>query len=440
VTSSSGIEQWYRAVASRYGQADDVPPESGGRQMGLRLGRHGRPVRRHEALLGALSVGAVVAAIALMGSAGASTTTGGEVRAAGGPDAVRGSYIVVFKDAAMSTKAVDSTAQGMASQRGGAVRQTWASAVRGFELRGTEKSARQLAADPRVAYVEQNQRVRVLATQTNPPSFGLDRVDQRSLPLNRAFTAPTTASNVNVYVIDSGIRTSHTDFGGRATFALNATGDGIDTDCNGHGTHVAGTIAGSAFGLAKQARLFGVKVVDCDGAGDVAAVINGVNFVTRTAVKPAVANMSLGGGASATVDRAVNASIASGVTYAVAAGNENQNACNVSPARVPGAITVGATDQRDARASFSNFGACVDIFAPGVNIRSAFANADNATQLLSGTSMASPHVAGAAALVLGLRPNLTPQQVRNSLVNNGTANVVANAAGSPNRLLFVAQQ
>jgi subtilisin family serine protease len=411
-------------------------------------------LRRHEALLGTLSAVAVAAAIALMGSASASTdgastdgastdgasTAGGDIRAAGAPNAVRGSYIVVLKDSLMSPTAVATTARGMASKQGGAVRQTWASAVRGFELRATEKAARRLAGDPRVAYVEQNQILRLLATQPNPPSFGLDRVDQRSLPVDGAFTAPATAANVNAYIIDSGIRVTHGDFGGRATFALNAIGDGIDTDCNGHGTHVAGTVGGSTFGLAKKARLFAVKVVDCNGGGDVASLVNGINFVTRTAVKPAVANMSLGGGASATVDRAVNASIASGVTYAIAAGNENQNACNTSPARVPAAITVGATDQSDSRASFSNFGACVDIFAPGVNIRSDFAAADNATQVLSGTSMATPHVAGAAALVLALQPNLTPQQVRDSLVNNATRNAVANAGnGSPTGLLFVAQ-
>ncbi|NJC67895.1 S8 family peptidase [Planosporangium flavigriseum] len=374
-----------------------------------------------------------------MGNASASTATG-EIRAAGAPNAVRGSYIVVFKDGMVPPTAVDTTARGMATKQGGAVRQTWASAVRGFELRATEKTARRLAADPRVAYVEQNQVVRVLATQPNPPSFGLDRVDQRGLPLDGAFTAPSTAANVNAYIIDSGIRITHADFGGRATFAFNAVGDGIDTDCNGHGTHVAGTVGGSTFGLAKRVKLFAVKVVDCNGAGDIAGIVNGVNFVTRNAIKPAVANVSLGGAASATVDRAVNASIASGVTYAIAAGNENQNACNTSPARVPAAITVGATSQADGRASFSNFGACLDIFAPGVNIRSDFANADNATQTLSGTSMATPHVTGAAALVLALNPNFAPQQVRDSLVGNATPNAVANVGnGSPNRLLFVAQ-
>ncbi|MGC9665862.1 S8 family serine peptidase [Planosporangium sp. 12N6] len=395
--------------------------------------------RRHEVLLGALSVAAVAATVALMGSANASTS-GGEIRAAGAPGAVPGSYLVVFKDTMVATAAVGPTARGMTAKHGGSVRQTWSAAVHGFELRSDEKTARRLATDSRVAYVEQNQVVRTLATQPNPPSFGLDRVDQRSLPLNRAFTAPSTAANVNAYIVDSGIRVTHADFGGRVTFAFNATGDGIDTDCNGHGTHVAGTVGGSSFGLAKAVRLFAVKVVGCTGAGDVASIVNGVNFVTQNAVKPAVANMSLGGAASATLDRAVNASIASGVTYAIAAGNENQNACNVSPARVPAAITAGATDQTDRRASFSNFGTCVDLFAPGVNIRSASNTADNASQSLSGTSMASPHVAGAAALVLALHPTFTPQQVRDSLVGNATPNVVTGAGtGSPNALLFVAQ-
>ncbi|WP_240943214.1 S8 family peptidase [Planosporangium thailandense] len=408
-------------------------------------------MRRHEALLGGLSAAAVVATVVLMGSANAATTAGtatsgtatatGEIRGAGAPDAVRGSYIVVFKDDMVPSTAVDTMARSMVARRGGAVRQTWAAAVHGFELRAGAQTARQIAADPRVAYVEQNRILRISATQNNPPAFGLDRVDQRNLPLDGKFTAPTTASNVNAYIIDSGIRVSHVDFGGRASFVFNAVGDGINTDCNGHGTHVAGTVGGSTFGLAKQVRLFAVKVVDCNGAGDVASIVNGVNFVTRNAVKPAVANMSLGGGASATIDRAVNASIASGVTYAIAAGNENQNACNDSPARVPAAITVGATDQNDARANFSNFGACVDIFAPGVNIRSDFASADNATQVLSGTSMATPHVTGAAALVLGLHPNFAPQQVRDTLVTNATQNAVANAGpGSPTGLLFVAQK
>jgi subtilisin family serine protease len=392
-------------------------------------------------MLGALSAVAVVGAIALMGTAGASTrssdTRAGAIQAAGAADAVRGSYIVVLKDNMVSANAVDTAARGMASQSGGKVRQTWGTAIRGFELRGTDKAAKQVAADPRVAYVEQNRALRILADQANPPSFGLDRIDQRNRQLDRAFTTQSDGQGVEAWIIDSGIRVSHQDFGGRATFAFNAIGDGIDTDCNGHGTHVAGTVGGQQFGVAKAVQLFAVKVVDCNGGGDVASVLNGVNFVTRNATRPAVANMSLGGGASATIDRAVNASIASGVTYAVAAGNENQNACNTSPARVPGAITVAATDQADRRASFSNFGNCVDIFAPGVNIRSDFANADNATQVLSGTSMATPHVTGAAALILAQNGNLGAQQVRNALVANATTNAVSDLAGSPGRLLFV---
>lgn len=405
-----------------------------------------RRLRRHEVLLGALSAAAVVTAVAVMGTAGAATirpTTRpealGQIRLAGARDAVPDSYLVILKSAPGAGVAI--TARAMTARHGGVVRQTWSAALHGFELRGSARSARELAADPRVAYVEQNRVLHLLDTQDNPPSFGLDRVDQRRLPLDGRFTAPSAADNVQAFIIDSGIRVTHQDFGGRATFAFNAVGDGIDTDCNGHGTHVAGTVGGSQFGLAKGVQLIAVKVVDCNGAGDVASIVNGVNFVTQNATRPAVANMSLGGGASQTIDDAVNASIASGVTYAIAAGNENQDACNTSPARVPAAITVGATDQSDRRASFSNFGTCLDIFAPGVDITSDFANADDGVQVLSGTSMSTPHVTGAAALVLALHPDFTPQQVRDSLVNNATRNIVAGAGGgSPNRFLFVAQQ
>jgi subtilisin family serine protease len=399
--------------------------------------RRGRP-RRHEVLLGVVSVAAVAAGIALMGNADA-TTAGGDIRAAGSPSAIRGSYLVILKDHSMSRSAVADAAHGMVSRHGGSVQQTWATAVRGFELRGSERTARQLARDPAVAYVEQNQVVRALATQKNPPSFGLDRVDQRRLPVDRSFTAPSTAANVQAWIVDTGIRVTHKDFGGRATFMFNAVNDGIDTDCNGHGTHVAGTVGGSAFGLAKAVKLFAVKVLDCTGAGSTASVITGVNFVTQHAKRPAVANMSIGGPASAAIDAAVNGSIAAGIVYSIAAGNENQDACNDSPARVPAAITVAASDQRDVRAGFSNVGSCVDIFAPGVGITSDFANSDNATRVLAGTSMSTPHVTGAAAIVLGRQPNLTPQQVRDKLVANATPNIIANANGSANRLLFVAQ-
>ncbi len=327
-------------------------------------------------------------------------------------------------------------------RHGGATARTYSAAVRGAELRVSAKAAARIAADPAVAYVEQNHTVSIAATQPNPPSWGLDRIDQRNLPLNSSYTYPNTAANVTSYIIDTGIRITHSDFGGRATWGTN-TVDSNNTDCNGHGTHVAGTVGGSAYGVAKGTRLVAVKVLNCSGSGTNAGVIAGIDWVTANAVKPAVANMSLGGGASAAVDNAVVNSINSGVTYAVAAGNGNllgqrQNACNYSPARAEPAITVGATQNNDAAASFSNFGTCVDILAPGVNITSAWYTNDTATNTISGTSMASPHVAGAAALVLSANPSWTPLQVRNHLVDNATPNVVTNVGtGTPNRLLYV---
>jgi subtilisin family serine protease len=397
--------------------------------------------RRRMLTTGGVAAAGVLAAavVAIVGTANASTgDQTGEIRAAGAPNAVRDSYIVVLKDSDVSISAVDGTAKTLTTKHGGTVKQTWNSAVRGFELSASEKTAKKLARDPRVAYVEANQTVHINATQTNPPSWGLDRVDQRNLPLDRKYTSPSTASNVNAYIIDTGIRTTHSDFGGRARVGTDTVGDGRNgQDCNGHGTHVAGTVGGSSFGLAKGVNLFAVRVLDCNGSGTNAGVIRGVDWVTANARKPAVANMSLGGGASTALDNAVKRSIAAGVTYAVAAGNENQNACNVSPSRVPDAITVGATDANDSRASFSNFGTCVDIFAPGVNIVSAAISSNTARATLSGTSMASPHVAGAAALVLAKNPGFTPKQVRDSLVNSGTPDKVRNPAGSPNKLLFV---
>ncbi|PZG18769.1 peptidase S8/S53 subtilisin kexin sedolisin [Micromonospora craterilacus] len=366
----------------------------------------------------------------------------GTIRSAGGATAVDDSYIVVFKDSEVSRAAVGSSVDRLLRRHGGATARTYRTAVRGAELRVSAKAAARIAADPAVAYVEQNHTVSIAGTQTNPPSWGLDRIDQRNLPLNSSYTYPNTATNVTSYVIDTGIRTTHSDFGGRATWGTN-TVDSNNTDCNGHGTHVAGTVGGSAYGVAKGTRLVAVKVLNCQGSGTNAGVIAGIDWVTANAVKPAVANMSLGGGASAATDNAVINSINSGVTYAVAAGNgdifgNRQNACNYSPARAEPAITVGATQNNDAAASFSNFGTCVDILAPGVSITSAWHTNDTATNSISGTSMASPHVAGAAALVLSANPSWTPQQVRDYLVNNATPNVITNVGtGTPNRLLYV---
>ncbi|MGH3313543.1 MAG: S8 family peptidase [Streptomyces sp.] len=345
---------------------------------------------------------------------------------------IDGSYIVVLK----GTASPKERAKELTGRHGGSVKRTYSETVRGFSVKADERTARKLAADPAVAYVEADQRVSATGTQPNPPSWGLDRIDQASLPLNSSYTYPNTASNVTAYIIDTGIRTTHTDFGGRATWGTNTTGDGNNTDCHGHGTHVAGTTAGSAYGVAKSARLVAVKVLDCQGSGATSGVIAGVDWVTANAAKPAVANMSLGGGASTALDNAVASSIASGLTYALAAGNDNANACNSSPARTPSAITVGATTSSDARSSFSNWGTCLDIFAPGSSITSAWNTSDTATNTINGTSMASPHVAGAAAIVLSAHPTWTPQQVRDALVNAATSGVVSSpGTGSPNKLL-----
>ncbi|MDG4791005.1 S8 family serine peptidase [Micromonospora sp. WMMD1102] len=365
------------------------------------------------------------------------------VRGVDAPNAVAGSYIVVFKDTAVARANVSTTARGLTGKHGGAVGRTYSSALRGFEISASAQAARRIAADPSVAYVEQNKTYRISGTQPNPPSWGLDRIDQRNLPLNSSYTYPNTASNVNAYVIDTGIRFSHNDFGGRAVTGFDAIDGGAADDCHGHGTHVAGTVGGGSYGVAKAARIHGVRVLNCSGEGTTAQVVAGMDWVTANAVRPAVANMSLGGSADSAIDTAVNNSINAGITYVVAAGNgdifgNRQNACNYSPARVPNAITVGATSNTDAAASFSNFGTCVDILAPGVSITSAWSTSNTATNTISGTSMASPHVAGAAAMVLSANPTWSPQQVRDYLVNNSTPNVVSNVGtNTPNRLLYV---
>ncbi|MER7440168.1 S8 family peptidase [Micromonospora avicenniae] len=367
----------------------------------------------------------------------------GPIRSAGGDTAVADSYIVVFKDTAVGRAAVGDNADRLVGRHGGSVARTYGAALRGFEARVDAKAAARIAADPAVAYVEQNHTVSIADTQPNPPSWGLDRIDQRNLPLNSSYTYPNTASNVRAYIIDTGIRFTHNDFGGRAVSGYDAIDGGAADDCNGHGTHVAGTVGGSAYGVAKGVQLVGVRVLNCQGSGTNAQVVAGIDWVTANAVKPAVANMSLGGSANSAIDTAVTNSINSGITYAVAAGNgdvfgNRQNACNYSPARVGPAITVGASQNNDSAASFSNYGTCVDILAPGVNITSAWYTSNTATNTISGTSMASPHVAGVAALVLSATPGLTPQQVRDNLVNNSTPNVLTNlGTGTPNRLLYV---
>jgi len=356
--------------------------------------------------------------------------------------AVPGHYIVALRDGA--GRGLPDVASDIARDYGGTLRFVYRHAFMGFSIQMIEARAFALSRDPRVAYVEEDGLVTADATQTNA-TWGLDRVDQRDLPLNGTYTYNTTGSGVNGYIIDTGIRGTHQEFGGRALVGYDAVGDGQNTsDCNGHGTHVAGTVGGNTYGVAKAITLYAVRVLDCNGNGTTSGVIAGVDWVTghHASGTPAVANMSLIGGASSSLDTAVNNSIADGVTYSVAAGNGNfigiaQNACNYSPARVPEALTVSATNNTDKKASWANYGSCLDLFAPGVGITSAWNGSDAGTNTISGTSMATPHVAGTAALYLEANPSATPAAVAQAITDNATPNKVSSAgSGSPNRLLY----
>jgi subtilisin family serine protease len=312
-------------------------------------------------------------------------------------------------------------------------------ALRGYSALVPAASLDDLRADSRVAYVERDATVHATTTQTNA-TWGLDRIDQRALPLSTTYTYTNTGAGVTAYVIDTGIRKTHSQFGGRAVHGADTTTPlGLTSDdCNGHGTHVAGTIGGSVHGVAKGVRLVAVRVLDCAGVGLTSGVIAGVDWVTgnHQAGQPAVANMSLGGGKSTALEAAVQRSIDDGVTYAVAAGNETEDACTGSPSGLPAAITVGATTRTDARADFSDFGPCVDFFAPGDGITSSYFLTDTSTATLSGTSMASPHAAGVAALYLQGTPGAAPQQVRDALFALTTKNVVTDAQSANAHLLF----
>lgn len=347
---------------------------------------------------------------------------------------IPGSYIVVLKsNPGMARSAEVARGLGVA-----AVRHEYNETIKGFAANLSDAEASRLARDPRVAFVEQDRVVTLEATQTGA-TWGLDRIDQRARPLSTTYSYNNTGSGVKAYIIDTGIRFAHTEFGGRASSGFDAVDGGAADDCNGHGTHVAGTVGGANYGVAKGVTLVGVRVLDCAGSGSTSGVIAGIDWVTsnHTGTLPAVANMSLGGGASTALDNAVSASIADGVTYAVAAGNSNRDACRTSPARTPNAITVGATTSTDARASYSNYGSCLDIFAPGSSITSSWYTSNTATNTISGTSMATPHVAGVAALYLQGNPSASPATVRNALVGNATAGVVTSAGrNSPNLLLF----
>ncbi|MDB4880706.1 MAG: peptidase and in kexin sedolisin [Gemmatimonadetes bacterium] len=350
---------------------------------------------------------------------------------------IPGNYIVTFADDGQSNSDVDDNANKLVRAHSGKLRYTYKSALKGMAVSGlSPAAAAALAADPRVLRIEADQIMTASVVQS-PATWGIDRVDQRALPLSNSYTYTTDAANVTVYIVDTGINFGHAEFGGRAvTGSDQITAGGTAADCNGHGTHVAGTVGGITYGLAKGVRLVAVRVLDCNGSGTTSGVIAGVDWVTANRVLPAVANMSLGGGKSATLDAAVARAVAAGVTFAVAAGNSTANACDSSPAGEPSALTVGATDASDAFASFSNYGSCVDINAPGVSITSAWLT--NTTNTISGTSMASPHVAGAAALYVAANPAATPAQVASALSSSASTGVITSLpAGTVNSLLYV---
>jgi subtilisin family serine protease len=356
----------------------------------------------------------------------------GEIRNAGGITAVAESYIVVLKDSV----GVAATSERLLARYGGTVAQVYQAAFKGFELRVSERDARRLAADPAVAFVEQNHRVQVQASgvQLNPPSWGLDRIDQRNLPLNQRFAYPNTGSHTHAYVIDTGIRASHVDFTGRVLPGRDVLDPLPADDCNGHGTALAGVIGGRLHGVAKEVRLVPVRVLNCAGSGTFAQVIAGIDWVTANAVRPAVALLALGGGPNTALDTAVTNSFNSGIAYVVTSGSSNANACNYSPARVPVAITVSGTTQTDARIPSGNYGSCLDIYAPGASITTTWYTSNTAVTTISGSSFAAAHTAGCVALQ---PPSAFPPGPAPALIAKATLGVLTGVpAGTPNRLLY----
>ncbi|MDT3321555.1 S8 family peptidase [Shewanella sp. SP1S2-4] len=365
--------------------------------------------------------------------------------------AIKDTYIVVFNTPSVLNLSNNNAISEFATQQAESlvnqydvrVMRSFGSALNGVLVNASPQQIKALRSDPKVKYIEQDQVMSVTpmmeANADQPsPTWGIDRIDQRNLPLDSNYHTDYDGSGVTAFVIDTGVLNTHNEFGGRASSGYDFIDNDYDaTDCNGHGTHVAGTIGGSTYGVAKNVNVVGVRVLNCSGSGSNSGVIAGINWVKNNASGPAVANMSLGGGASQATDDAVNAAVAAGITFVVAAGNDNSNACNYSPARAADAITVGSTTSNDSRSSFSNYGTCLDIYAPGSSITSSWYTSNSATNTISGTSMASPHVAGVAALYLDENPNLSPAQVTNLLATRATSGKVTDAkTGSPNKLLF----
>jgi subtilisin family serine protease len=354
-------------------------------------------------------------------------------------DGPRQTFIVVLKDSVHGPAAV---AAEHSARFGADIQHVYQHALKGYAASLDEGNVGALMADHRVATVERDTEVTAFTTQTNA-TWGLDRIDQSALPLSTTFTYSNTGSGVKAYIVDTGIRSTHSEFGGRVVQGTDTVDGGAADDCHGHGTHVAGTVGGATYGVAKGVTLVAVRVLNCSGSGTTSGVIAGVDWVTANhqAGQPAVANMSLGGGASSTLDAAVRNSIADGVSYAIAAGNGNvagkqQDACKSSPARVAEAMTISATDTSDRKASWANYGNCVDWFAPGVGITSAWHSSNSATSTISGTSMATPHTAGVAALYLQSNATASPAAVRSALFGLTTKGVVGSAKTANNHLLF----
>ena len=413
--------------------------------------RDGYPSARSQMLV-------VFSVVSMLASAGCHDATapasltrpGSRLSSTGvGPDsspavhrAIPGDYIVVFTQDVQDAPGL---ARQLVSEHSGALHFTYTTALNGFAAHLSDRAVEALRSNPHVERVDTDFVVTSTGTSTSTstetaPSWGLDRVDQRGLPLNSEYMYSGAGAGVNVYILDSGIRTTHSEFGGRASGAFTVIDDGNGTnDCFGHGTHVAGTVGGARYGVAKAVNLYAVRVLDCTGNGTWSGIIAGLDWVAKNHVSPAVANMSLGADFVQAANDAVANTVASGVTVVVSAGNNTADACNYSPASAPTALTVGAANWNDYQSAFSNYGPCLDLYAPGESITSSWYSTDSATAMLSGTSMAAPHVTGAVALYLGANPSATPATVSAALVGAATSGALTKLGHqSPNLLLYTA--